>query len=51
LHQGIVNKDYFKAGPATDLMQRTKMGQEHTQSSLVTHGLVTSDDVEELFKM
>lgn len=48
---GVANKSYFHPGPATDLGLRRVMVERTMPPDILVHGLVTPEDVEELFKM
>lgn len=48
---GVANKSYFHPGPATDLGLRRVMIERTMPPDILVHGLVTPEDVEELFKM
>ncbi|KAF7329166.1 hypothetical protein MKEN_00177200 [Mycena kentingensis (nom. inval.)] len=48
---GVANASYFRPGPSTDLNKRTQLIQAHSPPEIVLHGLVTPEDVEELFEI
>lgn len=48
---GVANKSYFHPGPATDLGLRRVMIERTMPPDILVHGLVTPEDVEELFKI
>ncbi|GJJ14430.1 hypothetical protein Clacol_008694 [Clathrus columnatus] len=48
---GVANKSYFHPGPATDLNLRRVIAERTMPPDILVHGLVTPEDVEELFKI
>ncbi|TCD66046.1 hypothetical protein EIP91_001854 [Steccherinum ochraceum] len=48
---GLANETYFKPGPAYDLSIRAHMIEQNTPPEILVHGLVTPNDVDNLFKI
>ncbi|KAF8634663.1 hypothetical protein AX15_000766 [Amanita polypyramis BW_CC] len=48
---GVANETYFMPGPATDLDARAVLIEQHSPPEIVLHGLVTPEDVEQLFEI
>jgi len=48
---GVANKTFFMPGPATDLNARAILIEKHSPPEIVLHGLVTPEDVEQLFQI
>jgi len=48
---GVANQEYFQPGPATNLSLRRVLVERTMTPDILVHGLVTPEDVEELFKM
>ncbi|EIN11967.1 hypothetical protein PUNSTDRAFT_99325 [Punctularia strigosozonata HHB-11173 SS5] len=48
---GIANKDYFEPGPVHDMNARKKLIEQDGLPDLLVHGVVTHEDVQEIFKV
>lgn len=46
---GVANEQYFVPGPASDLAKRASLIERHNAPEIIAHGLVTPEDVEQLF--
>ncbi|KAG5637477.1 hypothetical protein H0H81_004448 [Sphagnurus paluster] len=48
---GVANETYFLPGPASNLSIRATLIEQHSPPEILIHGLVTPEDVDELFKI
>lgn len=48
---GVASASFFRPGPATDLGVRASLIERHSPPEILVHGLVTPDEVDELFEM